>query len=184
MLSSERLKLTPLHRRDSRELHDAIVETLPDLIQWLPWAHTEHSRMDTRHYVYSARLSRAHRQNFELLVRETASGEVLGLASLHRIDWVRRVAGLGYWIRRSAWGKGYAPEAAAVLVEHGFRVLGLHRIEAHVALDNFASQRVAQKLGFEREGIAREFEFVNGRFLDHIQYSVISWEGASRRARD
>ena len=71
---------------------------------------------------------------------------------------------------------GYATEAAGALVEYGFRALRLHRIEAHVAPGNSASQKVVEKLGFQREGIAREFEFVNGRFLDHIQYSAMTWE--------
>ena len=145
-------------------------------MKWLPWAHLEHCRMDTRFYIHSARVSRARRQNFELLVRTADTEEFLGLVSLHRIDWDRHVAGLGYWTRSRAWGKGYATEAAGALVEYGFRALSLHRIEAHVAPGNSASQKVVEKLGFQREGIAREFEFVNGRFLDHIQYSAMTWE--------
>ena len=42
-----------------------------------------------------------------------------------------------------------------------------------MALENHTSQRVVEKLGFEREGVAREVEFVNGRYLDHIQYSLL-----------
>ena len=134
--------------------------------------------MDTRFYIHSARVSRSRRQNFEWLVQSADTEAFLGLVSLHRIDWGRHVAGLGYWTRRRAWGKGYATEAAAALVEYGFRTLGLHRIEAHVAPENRGSQQVVQKLGFRREGIARDFEFVNGRFLDHIQYSAMTWEVA------
>ncbi len=150
-------------------------------MKWLPWAHLEHGRMDTRFYIHCARLSRARRQNFELLVQAADTDEFLGLVSLHRIDWTRHVAGLGYWTRSSARANGYATEAAGAIVEYGFRALGLNRIEAHVAPENTASQQVVQRLGFRREGIAREFEFVNGRFLDHIQYSAMAWEVAGGR---
>lgn len=163
-------------------MNRAIIETLPELVKWLPWAHTEHGLMDTRYYIRSARITRARRQNFELLILTLDTNEVLGIVSLHRIDWIRRVAGIGYWTRNGARGKGYATEATRALVKYGFRTLALHRIEAHVALDNQPSQRVVQKLGFAREGIAREFEFVNGRFLDHIQYSAMAWEPEDGRS--
>jgi RimJ/RimL family protein N-acetyltransferase len=58
--------------------------------------------------------------------------------------------------------------------------LGLNRIEAHVAPDNGRSQRVVGKLGFHREGIARGVEFVGGRFIDHIQYSLLRREVLGR----
>lgn len=101
---------------------------------------------------------------------------LVGVVGLHRVDWSRRAAGLGYWIRRSAWDHGIATEAAARTVEFGFRTLGLHRIEAHVATENRRSQRVIDKLGFRREGIARGIERLGGRYVDHIQYSLLRGE--------
>jgi ribosomal-protein-alanine N-acetyltransferase len=60
-----------------------------------------------------------------------------------------------------------------------FRTGELHRIEAHVALENRASQRVVEKLGFRREGVARQIEYVNGRYLDHVQYSRLRTDGST-----
>ncbi len=98
---------------------------------------------------------------------------VLGITSLHRIDWARRSAGVGYWIRSSVWGKGFATEANQAMIEHAFHDLALHRLELHIAPANPASLRVAEKLGFQREGIARESELIDGRYADHVQYSLL-----------
>jgi ribosomal-protein-serine acetyltransferase len=157
-------------------LHEAILETLPELLRWLPWARPDHARSDTRRYVRHARLARARRTSYEFAVCASASGRLLGVVGLHRLDWSRREAALGYWIRRSEWGRGFATEAGARVVEHGFRALGLNRIEAHVAPVNHRSQRVVEKLGFAREGIAREIERIGDRYVDHIQYSLLRRE--------
>jgi RimJ/RimL family protein N-acetyltransferase len=173
-LETERLVLRAPRRSDLVALDDAIAETLPELVRWLPWAHPGHSRADTRRYLRGARLARMQGTALECLIAQRGSGEVVGVASLHRLDASRRSAGLGYWVRRSCQGRGFATEAAHALVLDGFRRLGLHRIEAHVATDNLRSQRVPEKLGFTREGIAREIELVNGRWLDHVQYSLLA----------
>jgi ribosomal-protein-serine acetyltransferase len=172
-ITTERLRLLAPRRGDLDALDEAIAETLPELVRWLPWATPLHGKADTRRYIKSARLARSRRAAHEYVLWERESGTLIGIASIHRIDWSRRSAGLGYWVRRSAWRRGYATEAAAALVGDAFRRVGLHRIEAHVALENRASQRVPEKLGFTNEGIARESELIGGRFLDHIQYSLL-----------
>jgi RimJ/RimL family protein N-acetyltransferase len=175
-IATPRLRLREPRRSDLDPLHEAIQETLQELVRWLPWAHPGHSRSDTRRYLRSARLARTQRSALEFLIEEPASGTLLGIASLHRIDWARHSAGLGYWIRRSSWGKGHASEAARALSSWAFHTLGLHRLEAHVALDNPASQRVVENAGFHREGIARENELIGGRYVDHVQYSLLAPE--------
>jgi RimJ/RimL family protein N-acetyltransferase len=87
-----------------------------------------------------------------LLIFERTNGapELVGCGGLSR-----RQSGsveLGYWIARSHWGHGFATEAGAALVEIA-RALGLPTIEAGHFIDNPASGRVLEKLGFEPRGI-------------------------------
>ena len=173
-IDSERLQLRPLRRGDASELHRAILETLPDLCRWLPWARPGHGKLDTRRYLRGVRLGWSRRIALEFGLEERTSRELVGVTSLHRIDWSRRCAGLGYWIRRSRWGEGLAREAAEATLGHGFSRLGLHRIEIQVAVGNHASHAVAAKLGARREGLARDSEIVDGAYLDHVQYSLLS----------
>jgi ribosomal-protein-serine acetyltransferase len=97
----------------------------------------------------------------------------VGIVSLHRIDWLRHCAGIGYWIRRSRFGQGLATEACAAVLGHAFDALRINRVEALVALANKPSQRVVEKLGFTREGVSRDAELIDGEFLDHYQYSLL-----------
>jgi len=70
--------------------------------------------------------------------------------------------GLGFYIARAYWGRGFATEAARAFVEYGFRELKLRRILASVEVGNEASVRVLEKLGFKRvrreEGERRSFD--------------------------
>ena len=172
-LLTERLKLRAPKRADTAALDEAIQETLDELVRWLPWARPGHRLADTRRYLRGARSARNRRRAFEFVIEEQSDGHLLGMASLHRIDWLRRSGGIGYWVRRSEWGRGIAPEAARAMLDVAFIECGLHRAEVHVALANKPSQRVAEKVGFMREGVARGAEFVNGSYLDHIQYALI-----------
>jgi RimJ/RimL family protein N-acetyltransferase len=174
------LLLRPPRRGDAAALHEAIAETLPQLIRWLPWARPGHGRLDTRRYLRGARLGWARRSAFEFIVADLESEVVVGVTSLHRIDWLRRSAGLGYWIRSSWQGHGFALEAARASALYAFRRLGLHRLELHIALGNAASHGVAQRLGARREGIARDAELIDGRFLDHVQYALLATDPEPR----
>ncbi len=172
-LLTERLKLRAPKRADSAALDDAIQETLDELVLWLPWARPGHSLGDTRRYLRGARSARNRRQAFEFVIEDQGDGRLLGMVSLHRIDWMRRSGGIGYWVRRSEWGRGIAPEAARAMLDVAFIECGLHRVEVLVAPENKPSQRVVDKVGFVREGVARGAEFVNGSHLDHIQYALL-----------
>jgi ribosomal-protein-serine acetyltransferase len=172
-LETAHFRLRAPKRGDAVLLHDAIAETLPDLVPWLPWARPDHGRAETRRYLRAARAAWSRRTAFEFLIEDRKTGQLCGVTSLHRIDWLRACAGLGYWVRRSAWNRGVATEAANAALLHGIGSLRLHRVEALVALENKASQRVVEKLGFTREGVAREAEYIDGRHLDHIQYSFL-----------
>jgi RimJ/RimL family protein N-acetyltransferase len=172
-LHTERLRLRGPRRGDSGPLHAAIEETLDQLVPWLPWARPGHSRAETRRYLRAARAAWARRTSFEFVIELAAGGTMLGVTSLHRIDWMRRSAGIGYWIRRSREGQGFATEACEAVLAHAFDALRINRVEALIALANKPSQRVVEKLGFTREGVAREAELIDGEFLDHYQYSLL-----------
>ena len=82
--------------------------------------------------------------------RTTAAPQLVGSCGL-----ARRASGaveLGYWIGRSFWGRGYATEACRALVDIA-RMLGLPSLEGSHFLDNPASGRVLEKLGFEPTGL-------------------------------
>jgi ribosomal-protein-alanine N-acetyltransferase len=89
---------------------------------------------------------------------------------------------IGYWIDPAHAGKGYTPEAVAILIRYGFEHLGLHRMEAAIVPRNDKSHRVVAKLGLRDEGTAVRFLQIQGIWEDHVRYAITREEWAERRA--
>ncbi|MER6589478.1 MULTISPECIES: GNAT family N-acetyltransferase [Micromonospora] len=91
---------------------------------------------------------------------------------------------LGYAIRRRDWGRGYATEAATLMLDFGFNTLRLHRIQAACGPDNHASQRLLARLAFTPEGRIRDHVFTNGAWRDSLLYSILDHEWKSLLSSD
>lgn len=113
-------------------------------------------------------------------VVENESGRLVGVAAL-MIRPDHRRAELGYWIALDRWNQGYATESNQRLVDFGFEVLGLHRIEARHFLRNPASGRVMLKLGMKAEGVERDAAVKGDRFESFAVYSILEDEWRSAR---
>jgi ribosomal-protein-alanine N-acetyltransferase len=107
-------------------------------------------------------------------------GTFLGWCSLGRLNPDYRSAALGYCLHETAWGHGYATEAARALLQWAFDTLDLNRVQAEADTRNAASARVLEKLGFLREGTLREDCIVNGDVSDSWVYGLIrrEWQPA------
>lgn len=92
-------------------------------------------------------------------------------------------ASLGYWIDQRVAGRGIMPTAVALLTDHCFWTVGLHRIEINIRPENTASRRVVDKLGFREEGIRRGFLHIAGDWRDHISYALIRDDAADGLVR-
>ena len=85
-----------------------------------------------------------------------------------------QLANVGYFFDRRRNGKGLATAAVAEIVEFAFGEAGLHRVEAGTLPDNVASQRVLEKNGFERFGVARKLLLLGGEWRDHVLFERIA----------
>jgi ribosomal-protein-alanine N-acetyltransferase len=80
---------------------------------------------------------------------------------------------IGYDLARAYWGQGIMTESARAVIRFGFEHMGLNRIEADASVENEASIRILQKLGFQHEGIEREQYFEGGEFHDLVLFSLL-----------
>ena len=83
---------------------------------------------------------------------------------------------LGYSIDAHLEGKGLMREFLPPCIEYLFRDIGLHRIQASYMVDNHRSARLLNHLGFEQEGLAKQYLQINGQWQDHILTSLISMQ--------
>lgn len=79
----------------------------------------------------------------------------------------------GYWLGEAYWGKGIATAAAQAMVAHAFSGSFFQRLEAPVFAWNPASMRVLEKVGFIREGVAKQSVFKDNQFTDSVIYALL-----------
>lgn len=88
-----------------------------------------------------------------------------------------QTASLGYWIGKPYVGQGRMKEAVRTILPFAFRTLRLNRIEAACMPANVASVRVLETSGFKREGLARSYLKINGRWEDHALFAAVASDG-------
>ncbi len=98
---------------------------------------------------------------------------LIGTCGLFRWNKSWRNCAIGYEIMRDCHGHGYMREALTAVLEYGFNVMHLHRIQAETHPDNQASIGLATRLGFQFEGVHREQAFWGGRYHDLNCYSLL-----------
>jgi RimJ/RimL family protein N-acetyltransferase len=154
-----------LLREPTEEDVPAITEACqdPEIPRWtrVPSPYTE---ADARTWLASTGEDR-----FLVVDRET--GELLGGVGLRPDS--EGVAEIGYWVKREARGRGIAPRAVRLLSEWGLRERGLARISLMTEPANTASQRVAEKAGYRREGLLRSWMELKGERRDFVMFSLL-----------
>ncbi|MFM1678592.1 GNAT family N-acetyltransferase [Streptococcus mutans] len=88
---------------------------------------------------------------------------------------------IGYALHTDYWGQGIVPEAAAALIELGFTLLNLHKIEIHCYDYNKQSRRIAEKLGFTLEARIRDHKDAQGNRCADLVYGLLKREWEERR---
>lgn len=104
------------------------------------------------------------------------SNKLIGTCCLGDFEDGSRRTEIGYDIKQSEWGKGYATEAVKSVIEYGFNKMNLNRIEATITPGNDASVKVLSKLNFTQEGIVRERDLIKGKLEDGIIMSILKRE--------
>lgn len=107
-----------------------------------------------------------------------AEGRLIGTCGYCRWDKRHHRAEIGYDLWPDYWGQGLMPEALRVLIRFGFEEMGLNRVEATTHTENQRSQRVLAGLGFQREGLLREYYCRDGIYNDQVQFSLLRSERA------
>lgn len=181
-LETERLRLQRFTRRDAGTLDEGIRISLPDLNQWLPWARLDYTTGDTTAFIRESVQAWKEDRAWDYSIRlKDDPGRHLGNVSLWTVSKLGKIAEIGYWIRSDATNGGICTEAVDRLLEEAFGALGYHKVVLRIAIGNDASDRVAEKLGFTREGVLREELLIRGNWVDHSLWSLLDREYRAMR---
>ncbi|KQP62654.1 GNAT family N-acetyltransferase [Nocardioides kribbensis] len=172
-LRHEEVTVRPLRRGDA----DAWRATRRRNAAWLmPWDATVPPGGDDRPTTFRALVRRLHRQarhdtTYPFVVE--VDGRFVGQVTVNNVVRGSALfASVGYWLDRDAAGRGIMPRAVAMVIDHCFTGLGLHRIEVAIRPENSNSLRVVEKLGLTEVGYAPRYLHIDGAWRDHRLYAV------------
>ena len=103
-------------------------------------------------------------------------GNFVGVIGYQSINWSRKSTTIGYWIGEQFQGKGIMSKALELFINYAFNDLGLNKIEIKVAEENLRSRKLPEKYGFKEEGIIRDAEWLNERYVNHVMYGLLKGE--------
>ena len=170
----EELDLGLLEERHADALFALTERNREHLRRWLPWVDAVQVTEDTRHFV---------RQSLEQLVRGDGfqagiwlRGKLVGVIGFHRMNRPSRYTEIGYWLDARSQGQGVMTRACRAMVSYAFAELGLNRVEIHCATGNTRSCAIPERLGFTREGVRRQVEWLDGAPVDYALYAMLAEE--------
>lgn len=169
-LKTERLVLRPL---SVRELDGPYVSWLndPEVCRYNSHGSTEYTRAQAEDFIRTASTDSS-REVYAVYLSDVE--EHIGNIALQRIDLANSAAEIAFLFgNRKYWGRGYAVEAGARLLERAYGEMGLHRVYFGTHIENVAMQKVGVKLGFLKEGVLKDAQYKNGHFNDVIIYGKV-----------
>jgi RimJ/RimL family protein N-acetyltransferase len=169
-LADDRIRLRPWSKADVEPAFRATQDALIPRFTRVPENQTED---DVRQFIEAREPARRAGEALPLVIEDAQTGELLGSISLLRFEWPERRGELGYWLAPWARGRGAATRAVRLLSRWALNGLGLARLALLTDTDHRASQRVAERCGFSREGVLRSFEERKGRRHDVVVFSLL-----------
>lgn len=173
-LETERLLLTPVDPADGHELWYAVNGSRLTLQRWLPWVQFHTDPAASGRFAEACAADWDQGRALRFTIRDRASRTALGIVGLEACVHMHRSCELGYWLRSEATGKGLMTEAVRRCLDFAFQRMGVHRVRVAAASDNHPSLAVIGRVGFRFEGIARQAEWCDGRWLDHAVFAMLA----------
>ena len=151
--------------------------------RWLtPWEPSGSAAWPERHTpaVYRAMRranSRRARAGTSLPFAIRYDGRLVGQVTVDNIvRGALRSGHLGYWVDSAVAGRGVGSLAVALVCDHAFGPVGLHRLQADIRPENGPSRRLVERLGFREEALFRAYLDIDGEWRDHLGYALLAGE--------
>jgi len=173
LIVNSNIELKILTVDDSPIIYRAIDENRSHLRKWLPFVDHTKSEKDTLSFVKSIVDDVERRQEIFTIWYQN---DFAGLLGMKEIDYLNRKVELGYWLIEKMTGKGIITLSVERIIVFTFEKMELNRIQIKCGVGNFLSSAVPKRLGFSLEGIEREGERHNNRFIDLEIYSLLRHE--------
>jgi RimJ/RimL family protein N-acetyltransferase len=168
--------LRPWHDDDIEFVVQACQD--PEVSRYSPVIPFPYAEADAIGWFDSQEPARLAGEALDLAVSDALTGRPFGAIGLHKVDRRLLSAETGYWLAREARGKGYMSRAVRLLAAWVLDELRLERLELRTDPENVASQRIAERCGFQKEGHLRSNVLVlhSGQRRDSFVYGLLPGE--------
>ncbi|MGM0839251.1 MAG: GNAT family N-acetyltransferase [Bacillota bacterium] len=163
------IELFQQHHKE--ELYELIDSNRNHLRKWLLWVDKRRSPQDLEPIIPIWIRNYADNNGFDAGLRY--QGELVGMIGLHYIDWKSKSTSIGYLLSEEAQGKGIITRAVSSLLNYLFIEMDLNRVEIQCAINNKKSLGIPERLGFKKEGITRDGQWLYDHYEDLVTYSML-----------
>ncbi|MGF3102786.1 GNAT family N-acetyltransferase [Rossellomorea sp. DUT-2] len=163
------IELFQQHHKE--ELYELIDSNRNHLRKWLLWVDKRRSPQDLEPIIPIWIRNYADNNGFDAGLRY--QGELVGMIGLHYIDWKSKSTSIGYLLSEVAQGKGIITRAVSSLLNYLFIEMDLNRVEIQCAINNKKSLGIPERLGFKKEGITRDGQWLYDHYEDLVKYSML-----------
>ncbi|WP_318375464.1 50S ribosomal protein L7/L12-serine acetyltransferase [Enterobacter sp.] len=168
---SDTLTLCAINEQDVPELHQLVLKNKTWLQQSLNWPQYVGSEDDSLKNAQSNIM--LHQRGYAKMFLLKFNGCIVGVLSFNSVEPSNKTAYIGYWLDEDHQGKGLLSQALQAFMTFYAARGEVRRFVIKCRVDNAASNQVALRNGFTREGCLKEAEFLNGRFDDQYIYARI-----------
>jgi ribosomal-protein-serine acetyltransferase len=166
------LELQDIHPSHAPEIYNLINTNRMLFRKWLRFVDETKKPEDTLNFIRSM-LDGWDKPCGEILMSIVYQHQIVGVIGLKKVDWPDRIAEIGYWIDPIYQGNGIVSESCKAILKISFTEKAVNRVEIKCGVGNDKSNHIPKRLGFVFEGIEREGELINGKFIDIEVYSLL-----------
>ncbi|MBU0635985.1 GNAT family N-acetyltransferase [Candidatus Micrarchaeota archaeon] len=131
-----------------------------------------HSKKDSIEWIQKVRKENRNKRTYQFVIVDKKTKQLVGGMGLHHMSKINNKCEMGYLIYNKLRKKGIGFQAGQLVLELAFRKLKLNKVSLQIDIKNKASQALARKLGFFREGRLKQEYFRNGKYYDAFIYSI------------
>ncbi|MDJ1503329.1 GNAT family protein [Xanthocytophaga agilis] len=164
-------QLRLLQADDASQLFYTIHTNRAYLRQWLPWVDGTLNVDDSLAFIEDTIAQ--YKQGECVVAAIWCENRIVGCIGLNNIQTFHQKAEIGYWLARNYQEKGIITRACRQMINYAFDELKLNRVEILVAEKNRRSRSVAERLGFEEEGLLRNYYRHRQEFVDVVIYGML-----------
>ena len=165
-------ELRILERRHAAEFLEFVAQNRAHLNEWLGWGERIQTLEDAERFI--ERGVKQFASESLPTVGIWQNGALVGGILFFPLQAMIQATEIGYWLGAGAQGRGLMFRAVRAMLAYVFEELRLNRVALHADVDNLRSQRLAERLGFQREGLERESWLLHGAYRDNVAYAMLA----------